>query len=124
MQNDHKRTSHFQKCTENKFGLLRLSNLIQSLEEHIRFVSNAPGDYCFSAPSLGATSFESDYRTAEELACSAFSEERDCNSCKTCILHNILHGTTQPSIYLRLVQEIRAESVHLRSQEYWPALYV
>jgi hypothetical protein len=48
--------------------------------------------------------------------CSAVSEEGDCNSCATCISHTISHGTTQPSIHLRLVQEIRAERVHLQKQ--------
>jgi hypothetical protein len=47
---------------------------------------------------------------------SAFSEERVRNSCATCISHTISHGTTQPSIHLRLVQEIRAERVHLQKQ--------
>jgi hypothetical protein len=59
------------------------------------------------------------------MVCSAFSEERVCNSCATCIsLHTISHGITQPSIHLRMVQEIRAQSVHLQKQESLSALCV
>jgi hypothetical protein len=45
------------------------------------------------------------------LVCSAVSEEWVCNSSATCISHTISHRTTQSSIHLRLVQEIRAERV-------------
>jgi hypothetical protein len=48
------------------------------------------------------------------MVCSAVSEERVCNSCALCISHTIWHGTTQPSIHLRLVQGIQAERVHLQ----------
>jgi hypothetical protein len=48
--------------------------------------------------------------------CSAVRKERDSNSCATCISHTISHGTTQPSIHLRLGQEIRAERVHLQKR--------
>jgi hypothetical protein len=76
-------------------------------------VSNDPGDCCCCASPLDATSLENGYPTTEELVCSAVSEERVCNSCATCISHTISHGPTQPSIHLRLVQEIRAERVNL-----------
>jgi hypothetical protein len=56
------------------------------------------------ARPLDATSFENGYPTTEELVCSAVSEERVCSSCATCISHTISHGTTQPSIHLRLEQ--------------------
>jgi hypothetical protein len=49
--------------------------------------------------------------------CSAVREGIVCNSCATCISHTISHGTTQPSIHLRLVQEIRAERVHLQKKK-------
>jgi hypothetical protein len=89
-----------------------------------RFVSNDPGDFCSCAPPLDATSFENGYPTTEELVCSAVSEERVCNSCATWISHTISHGTTQPSIHLRLVQEIRAQRVHLQKKESLSALCV
>jgi hypothetical protein len=104
---------------------IRTSQLHQSIEKHSkRFVSNDPGDsYCCALP-LAATSFENGYPTTEELVCCAVSEERDSNRCATCISHTISNGTTQPSIHLRLVQEIRAERVHLQREESWSALCV
>jgi hypothetical protein len=68
-------------------------------------------------PRLDDTSFENGYPTTVE--CSTVSEKRFCNGCATCISHTISHGTTQPSIHSRLVQEIRAESVHLQKQEFF-----
>jgi hypothetical protein len=53
--------------------------------------------------------------TTEELVCSAVSEERVCNSCATCISHTISHGTTQPSIHLRLVQGSESQLPQLPS---------
>jgi hypothetical protein len=49
------------------------------------FVSNHPGDCCCQPP-LDVT------RTV--------NEDRDCNSCATCIWHTISHGTTHPSVHL------------------------
>jgi hypothetical protein len=63
--------------------------------------------------------FKNSYPTAEELVCSAFSEERVFNSCATCILSTISHRITQPSIIVSLVQEIRAERVNLQSESTW-----
>jgi hypothetical protein len=57
------------------------------------------------------------YRVStKELYSFKISEKRVCNSCATYISHTISHGTTQPSVHLRLVQEIRAERVHLQKQ--------
>jgi hypothetical protein len=112
------------KWYRNNCGVLRNSHLHQLIENTQSFVSYYPGDCCCCAPPLDATSFENGYATTEELVCSAVSEERVCFGCATCISHTISHGTTEPSIHLRLVQEIRAERVYLQKQESWSALCV
>jgi hypothetical protein len=53
---------------------------------------------------------------------SAVGEDRVCYSCATCTSHTISHGTIKSNIHLRLVQEIRAERVHLQRQESWSVL--
>jgi hypothetical protein len=56
------------------------------------FVSNDK-DVCFCyAPPLDATGFENGYLIAEELVCSAVSEERVCNSCETYTSHIVSPG--------------------------------
>jgi hypothetical protein len=87
---------------------LELHNYTSREKNTQSFVSDDTGDCCCCELPLDATSFESGYHTTEEMVCSAFSDERVCNSSATCISHTISHGATQPSVHLRLVQEIRA----------------
>jgi hypothetical protein len=64
-------------------------------------------------PPLDAISFENGYTTIEELVCSAVSKERACNSHAKCTSHTITDGTTEPTIHLQLVQEIRAQRARI-----------
>jgi hypothetical protein len=41
------------------------------------------------------------------------------NSCAACISHTISHGVTQPSIHLRIMQDIRAIRVNFEAKESW-----
>jgi hypothetical protein len=105
----------FEMIQKTNAAYLELHTYTSRQKNTQTFVSNGPGDCC--APPLDVTSFQNGYPTTKELVCSAVSEERVCDSCATCISHTIPHGTTQQSIHLRLVQEIRAERVHLQKQE-------
>jgi hypothetical protein len=85
------------------------------MENSQRFVSYELCDSCVHP--LDATIFVNGYLTIEELACSAFNEERICTSHATCISH----GTTQQSIHIRLAQEIR-ERVYLQGTS-WSSVW-
>jgi hypothetical protein len=97
----------------------------ENLKSHSEsFVVNDPGDCCFCVTLLEATSSENGNPTTEYLVCSLVSKEGVCNSSATCISHTISNVTTQPSIHLRLVQEIRVDWMHIQRQESWSALGV
>jgi len=53
-----------------------------------------------------------------------FAWLRKGNSCETCSLHTPSHGTTEPNMHLRVVQDIWAEGLHLQEQGSWLSLCV
>jgi hypothetical protein len=61
------------------------------------FVSNNLDECWCCALLLDAITSENGYLTIEDLVCLTVREERFCNSCATCILHTISHGTIQLS---------------------------
>jgi hypothetical protein len=72
IQSEHKITLHFLDDTENKYYVFRASRPHQSIEK-------------LSKALLDATNVENGYPITEKFVCSALSEERLCNSSRTCI---------------------------------------
>jgi hypothetical protein len=64
--------------------------------------------------SRNFTNAMNDYPTTKRWVCYASGKGAVSNTCAVCISHTISHGTTQPSMHLRLVQDIRAESVYCK----------
>jgi hypothetical protein len=65
---------------------------------------------------LHIATFENGYCSTEQLTSSAAGEGTVSNKRVTCISYTIWYGTSQTSIKLCLVQDIRVEKVHLQRQ--------
>ena len=92
------------------------------LEVHSRLRNS---NFCFKWPvcsycaplSLGATNFENSHSPTKGLVGYASDEDGVTDSCVTCSLHTVLHGATEPCVYLRTVQHILAETLHFQIEE-------
>lgn len=116
IQGEQKRTLNIQNDRENKFCILRTSRPQRPIEKLFKFVSYVPGDV---VPPLGATIFENNYPTTEELVCSALAKEQ----CVKAVRHGFhthfhMERRGRVSIYAAIFTRVEADQNCLSFQRW------